>query len=349
MQFPERQRTASAERVCRGCAMTRRPELGRLFEAIQTCMEGIDSELPLPELEPLMNEVGPYFDLCKKGEVPLLNVAVSHDDKDAAKWLLKHGANPNIVSRNGKSCLTYAIRNKSPAMLELLLNNGSDPNHLHLVQEGHRKPIYNRRGPAGRSAAQSSYTGRSALSWVMLVHGASFEDRRELFDVLIRHGADVNIRNEQGTTPIFWCAINNLQDDFDYLSLHGADPTSTTHRGETVMERATAAGYRALAHHMQVVHDAFVEGGLPAVQDVLLAMNAPAAAAMMGAGDQAPEAEIAPAVVVAPPPGGNDSNDQESHKSEDDADDDIAAATADLSLDDKGDSRESRKTPPLSG
>eukprot|EP00730_Choanoeca_flexa_P000478 TRINITY_DN10213_c0_g3_i1.p1 TRINITY_DN10213_c0_g3~~TRINITY_DN10213_c0_g3_i1.p1 ORF type:complete len:289 (+),score=55.36 TRINITY_DN10213_c0_g3_i1:134-1000(+) len=288
-------------------------------------MEGIDSELPLPELEPLLDQVGPYFDLCKRGEVPLLNVAVNHDHMDAAKWLLEHGANPNIVSRNGKSCLTYAIRNNNPAMFELLLQNGTDPHIMHLVQEGHKKDI--------RGSQLATYRGRTAFKLIILMLKSNpFEHRRRFYELLIHHGADVNIRNEQLSTPVFGPCAHNLPDDFDYLVLHGADPTPKCKHGRNILFGGEVPP--AFRVHMQAVHDAFVEGGTPAVRELLIVMNVSAVATIMNAGDGASQ------------PCSFDSAGCDIETGAEKVA--LAATTTDLNLDGQGDVANS-KTPPLSG
>lgn len=191
----------------------------------------------MDELLPLLEELKSHFELCPRGQVPLLNVAVNRERFDVTEWLLVNGADPNIVSRNGKSCLTYAIRNSSVRMLELLLTHGANPNTVYLVQEGHRKT--------------GNYTGRSPLAWVILASGMSFDMQCALIDLLVNHGADVNIRNEKGTTPLFWCAIENRQDLLDYLiETHHADVALTTYMNETVAERAAHTRHRRLAQHV---------------------------------------------------------------------------------------------------
>ena len=57
-------------------------------------------------------------------------LARKHDwhDHDGVQWLLEHGADPNRVSRWGRTALHQALlRDNALAILELLLDHGADP------------------------------------------------------------------------------------------------------------------------------------------------------------------------------------------------------------------------------
>jgi uncharacterized protein len=84
-------------------------------------------------------------------------------NKPGVEYLLKAGADPNIKSLNhGRSALSLAVEISSPEMLDLLLKHRGDPNL---------------RGPNEEP----------------LLHIAARRQREEQINVLLQHGADINI------------------------------------------------------------------------------------------------------------------------------------------------------------
>eukprot|EP00045_Choanoeca_perplexa_P020919 m.5337 g.5337 ORF g.5337 m.5337 type:complete len:378 (+) comp7568_c0_seq2:27-1160(+) len=269
-------REPTTERCCKACFADPSRNVRRLLELANHCTTLIDESDELDKLIPSLDGLRGHYGLCSHGQVPLLNVAVATGRFNAAEWLLKNGADPNIVSRNGKSCLTYAICAASVPMLRLLLENGANPSVIYRVQSGHKK--------------SGQYTGRSPLAWVILADEMSPAMQREMIDLLVQHGADVNIRNSQGTTPLFWCAIQNRQDLLDHLiEQHQADVTLTTNTGETDAQRASRSGHSILAQHVETLLDA-ARAAPPA--DVEAAVDGLAAVNLNGEEqDESPAAE----------------------------------------------------------
>lgn len=64
------------------------------------------------------------------GKTPLM-MAAHMNRPDTVRMLLKHGANPNLVTkglqRDGRSALMYAAENASPLVMSILLDAGADP------------------------------------------------------------------------------------------------------------------------------------------------------------------------------------------------------------------------------
>ena len=57
---------------------------------------------------------------------------------------------------------------------------------------------------------------------------------KDIIEFLVEHGADVNIRDEDGITPSMWAAIKNNPKLLKYLLENGADFTLKDNRGRDV-------------------------------------------------------------------------------------------------------------------
>jgi len=74
----------------------------------------------------LLHAHGANLDLTFHGETPLLYATRLRRTR-MLKWLLRHGANPNIGDREGRTPLSYAVRRRyALAEVEELLRHGAD-------------------------------------------------------------------------------------------------------------------------------------------------------------------------------------------------------------------------------
>eukprot|EP00514_Thraustochytrium_sp_LLF1b_P007246 CAMPEP_0184530728 /NCGR_PEP_ID=MMETSP0198_2-20121128/13122_1 /TAXON_ID=1112570 /ORGANISM="Thraustochytrium sp., Strain LLF1b" /LENGTH=437 /DNA_ID=CAMNT_0026922945 /DNA_START=613 /DNA_END=1926 /DNA_ORIENTATION=- len=69
--------------------------------------------------------------------------------------------------------------------------------------------------------AVDELTGRSALGWAVLF------GQIQCVEVLLEHGADVNVMAKDGTTPLLMCAKEGFEDIADVLIAKQADPNVT--------------------------------------------------------------------------------------------------------------------------
>lgn len=65
--------------------------------------------------------------------------------------------------------------------------------------------------------------------------------------VLNDYDLDINHKNDQGQTPIFWSVEHNCLDMLTYLLSHGADKDITDAKGKTACDYAMELGYESLA------------------------------------------------------------------------------------------------------
>ncbi|HEU4617260.1 MAG TPA: ankyrin repeat domain-containing protein [Gammaproteobacteria bacterium] len=122
-----------------------------------------------------------------------LHWAAYLDDLDAARALIKAGADPKAANQEGVTPLFLASQSGDAKLIELLLSAGADANET--FQHG-ETPLM-----------MAARTGNTAA-----------------LDVLLKHGADVNAKEKlRGTTALMWAAAYSNPEAVKLLVEHGAD------------------------------------------------------------------------------------------------------------------------------
>jgi len=70
---------------------------------------------------------------------------------------------------------------------------------------------------------------------------------------LIAMGADVNVRNEAGQTPLMFAAEKGYADMVQVLIQHGANPKLANNQGESALTIALMKGYTRIAESLEMV------------------------------------------------------------------------------------------------
>lgn len=111
-----------------------------------------------------------------------LSIAIEKNRVKESVALLEQGANPD-GSVAGKPFICIAAENESPSVLKALLEAGADLNAQNPVRGGDdwKDPL----------------SGYTALHYA----ASAYSDR--MTKLLLKHGADVNIKNNDGQTPIY--------------------------------------------------------------------------------------------------------------------------------------------------
>jgi len=146
------------------------------------------------------------------GDTPLLN-AIAFDSLELVRFLLKHGAVPNVDVDDGYTCLLTAIESDA---------NESTPIVAELILAG----------------ANIHATGTNG--WTPL-HMAAARGQVEKARLLIDAGSDVNRRKEidASETPLMEAAFTGQSSAVLLLLKHGADPSMRdTINNQTPMEIA---------------------------------------------------------------------------------------------------------------
>ena len=159
------------------------------------------------------------------GTTPL-ECAVSEIDVEVARWLLDHGANASLVNARGVSVLAGAAALKrwgEPELYELLLSRGTSHDIYSIIELGELGPVreFLKENPQAVrqhprrdglvSSAIRALTRRTTRPDKRELDDRSLAELRELLALLIRHGADVNGRDD-GQTALHHVASSNVTD-----------------------------------------------------------------------------------------------------------------------------------------
>lgn len=132
------------------------------------------------------------------GDTPLMTV-IGYENLPLVELLLENGADPNVPADDGYSCLLFAIDSDSPesiAITDILVRSGAD---IHETGTNGWTPLH--------MAAARGYVEKAQL--------------------LIRAGARVNQRKriDAAETPLMEAAFSGQPGTVRLLLKHGADPT----------------------------------------------------------------------------------------------------------------------------
>ncbi|XP_030747135.1 transient receptor potential channel pyrexia-like [Sitophilus oryzae] len=141
----------------------------------------------------------------------------------------------NIIYFRFQTALHLAVKTNSYSCVELLLNKGNvDPN---LKDINEKTPLH------------------SAVELVA-------DSRRDIVNILLRYGADVNATDQHGFTPLHTAALNELSQTVSILISHGADISLKSKSGISafgLVARKTPSAFSALrdklAQHVTLSHD----------------------------------------------------------------------------------------------
>lgn len=150
------------------------------------------------------------IDAPGKHGMTLLGFAVNDENPVAIKALMALGADPSIELPELGSVAYHAMWRKSDEPLKALLESGMDPN---IANEG---------------------------SLRTLIFNIPLLEESDAMKLLVEYGADVNVRDSLGNTPLLHI-ISVAFDEALYLLDNGADPLAMTDSGMTVAYRVQQA------------------------------------------------------------------------------------------------------------
>lgn len=175
----------------------------------------------------------------KEGDTPLI-LAIQMEHMSTTMILIKHGSNPNLLSRdNYYSPLISAVNSQNLSLIDLLVQSGANIN----LQNKH-----------GISPLFSAVTfDRLDIIKLLLDHGADFNPEQgirpivaavsiEVFDFLVSKGADPWSRWPEGNLMIFNVAMQGSSELLQKLVALGMDVNSFNHKGYTSLMIAASFG-----------------------------------------------------------------------------------------------------------
>ncbi len=123
-------------------------------------------------------------------------------DLETVSKLIHEGADVNALDKHGTPAIYYAAWHDKLDVLKLLLDSGADVNKAVDLE-------------LGSNSARSDWTA---------LHGAATQYRREAIKLLLDYGSNINATSYSGRTPLF-CAMDEMEEaeTAELLIRHGAD------------------------------------------------------------------------------------------------------------------------------
>ncbi len=170
-----------------------------------------------------------------------LTRAIGEHDQDRIEEILQTHIDLNDRDRNGSTPLLEAIARHLASVAKRLVLIGADPN---FAGNGDEYPL-----------AQASFYCDIGLAKCLFEHGALIDaaDRGgntalmhaasncsdgKMVKLLLRFGANPNMRSKDGETPLIVAAFNGDERAVKELLKAGADPTAITEDGESALSKA---------------------------------------------------------------------------------------------------------------
>jgi ankyrin repeat protein len=162
------------------------------------------------------------------GETPLHLVARA-GNVEAARLLLKAGAKVDARESFGEQTpLMWAVTRRHPQMVAFLLEKGADVNARSAIRD------YQRVATAESRAKSLDRGGFTPLMY------AARENCRECVDILLKHGADVDLPDPSGVAPMVIAMLNGNWDIAKRIVEAGADVNQWDIYGQAPLHVAIA-------------------------------------------------------------------------------------------------------------
>uniref|UniRef100_A0A3Q3LH07 Poly [ADP-ribose] polymerase n=1 Tax=Mastacembelus armatus TaxID=205130 RepID=A0A3Q3LH07_9TELE len=204
----------------------------------------------------------------KGGLVPLHN-ACSYGHYEVTELLLKHGACVNAMDLWQFTPLHEAASKNRVEVCSLLLSHGADPTLLNChskssvdmapTPELKERLTYEFKGhsllQAAREADMAKAKKTLALEIINFKHPHTHDTalhcavasphpkRKQVTELLLRKGANVNEKNKDFMTPLHVAAERAHNDIMEVLQKHGAKVNALDTLGQTALHRAALAGH----------------------------------------------------------------------------------------------------------
>ncbi|HET9952021.1 MAG TPA: ankyrin repeat domain-containing protein [Candidatus Eisenbacteria bacterium] len=223
-----------------GARLDRRDLLG--WSPLHVACSGPPGDPCNPELVVLLlDRRADLTSRAKSGITPLVLAAVSSDSAVAA-ILLARGARPDPAAPDGYSALRSAVEASNPAIARMLLERGADSNERYSPPRAERllhRTVYHDSVDVARVllefGADVNVVDDNGLT---PLHMAAREGNAELIRLLLAKGARIDARNKWNWTPLHFAASQKQLEAARALVERGADRSARTDGGETPFKMA---------------------------------------------------------------------------------------------------------------
>ena len=183
------------------------------------------------EIVKLLIERGIDINAKTNDEATPLDIAFDKDYTEIVKLLLEKGADANAKNKNGETLLHRAVGEGHLVVVKLLLEKGAD---IHAKDSSDSTPLHMR---VGRRMRESIVFGAPLHA----VKEYKEEEYMEVVKLLLEKGANVNVQDIHGRTPLYWAAQNGYTEIVKLLLEKGADVNARDNDGNTPLHWAVGA------------------------------------------------------------------------------------------------------------
>jgi ankyrin repeat protein len=176
-----------------------------------------------------------------------LMVAAKTGRIDVVNKLLEQKLNLDLQNKQGETALMLAAANNHADIVKLLLKKNADPN----LQDQRGWSALMKAVYQGNTACVEALVGQSRQEVNRALLVAALAGYKDIVQVLLKNGAEVDTRADDGRTPLMLAAAKGDNDLVSALLAAGADPTLVDQSGATPGALAMAKGYNDLANRLR--------------------------------------------------------------------------------------------------
>jgi ankyrin repeat protein len=196
-------------------------------------------------IEAVKQHIAAGTDVNAKGQYmgTPLHYAAGEGHKEIAELLIEEGADVNAKADNGKTPLDRANDKETAALLRKHGGKTGDwlnaDKSIHkAARAGHIEAV-KQHIASGTDVNAKNGDGYTCLHLTLGRH-------KEVAELLINKGADVNVKLPGGWTPLLWAVINGLKEVAELLIASGADVNWKDKNGGTLLHRAALEGHKEI-------------------------------------------------------------------------------------------------------
>ena len=183
-----------------------------------------------------------HMDLKYVDKYPL-NLAAKNDNQEIIKLLINAGSDPNTKDYDGRTPLFWAVFNGNTDMEEDLLKAGANkydvPNESPSLFDMSTKNGYEE---VVKDVVQALLDNNSDDYHNIVLNWASKCGYQDIVCLVLKAGAQPNIKGSEGKTPLFWAVEKGYKIMVKQLLRAGADPNEEPIEGKSLLNQAAANG-----------------------------------------------------------------------------------------------------------
>ncbi len=224
------------------------PMLSFSAEEVNSAQQQLWEGAKLGDVEMVRKALAAGADIDKENEKEdtVLDIAMKYARPAVIELLLDSGVDVNEKDEDGYTLLTGAAMNGQVEIVKLLLARKADVNAK--TNEGSTALMY-----AASSPSQPKVKNPVRDNKDMPV--GAFDDDLEIVKLLVKAGADLNLKDELGETALMWAIGRNLR-IVEFLVQAGANPMIKDGGGMTAKNIAERGG---LINTVKAIDNAFMQ------------------------------------------------------------------------------------------